>query len=31
MSACPFFSYFLGPAIDTLFDRGGAGVHYYKF
>ena len=30
-SACPFFSYFLGLAIDTLFDRGGAGVHCYQF
>ena len=30
MSACPFFSYFLGLAIDTLFDRGGAGVHCYQ-
>ena len=26
-----FFSYFLGLAIDTLFDRGGAGVHCYQF
>ena len=26
-----FFSYFLGLAIDTLFDRGGAGVRRYQF